>query len=34
MPAELGLNTGLNNWQEMTAEEAISNYEFCGVSPT
>lgn len=34
MPAELGLNTGLNNWQETTAEEASSYYQFCGVSPT
>lgn len=33
MPAELGLNTGLNNWQETTAEEAVSSYSPCAVSP-
>lgn len=33
MPAELGLNTGLNNWQERTAEEAVSSYSPCAESP-
>lgn len=33
MPAELGLNTGLNNWQDRTAEEAVSSYSPRAVSP-
>lgn len=33
MPAELGLNTGLNNWQERTAEEAGSSYSPRAASP-